>query len=188
VVCGLSSIILSILGREYFISEMLGIVLASFIFSTTLFTIGWLGIRQNSLNPTFGFVDEQSKILEQTEDSPFDNRQQLLEKVNNLFKNERIHLNNKLTIQELAQTVGTNRTYVSAIINQHYGVNFCTFVNNIRIDELERLLGTHPKLTNQLLAESCGFGSVDSMKRAVFAKTNLSLSQWKENLSRHGKN
>jgi len=180
VVCGLTSIILSILGRAYFISEMMGITLASIIFSTMLFTIGWLGYLQNAINPTFEEV--QPVEMELPEEFPINHRQQLMERIANLFKNERIHLNTKLTIQDVAQTVGTNRTYVSSIINQHYGVNFCTFVNNFRIDELEHLLHIHPELTNQLLADSCGFGSVDSLKRAVNAKTGLSVTQWKANL------
>jgi len=185
VVCGLSSIILSILGRTYFISEMLGITLASIIFSTMIFTIGWLGIRQKAVNPTFEENSAQSIGI--PEDLPMDHRTHLMEKITNLFKNEHIHLNIKLTIQDVAQTVGTNRTYVSSIINQQYGVNFCTFVNNFRIEELERLLKKHPELTNQMLAESCGFGSVDSLKRAVNAKTGLSVTQWKANLARERK-
>lgn len=182
VVCGFTSIILSIFGRYYFFSEMMGITFASVIFSTMLFAIGWLGFRQNAVNPTFEEVQVQPNGY--LEDFPVDHRQQLMEKISSLFRNERIYLNTKLTIQDVAQRVGTNRTYVSSIINQHYGVNFCTFVNNFRIEELERQLKHHPELTNQLLAESCGFGSVDSLKRAVNTKTGLSVTQWKANLAR----
>jgi AraC-like DNA-binding protein len=185
VVCGLASITLSILGRGYFISEMLGISLASIIFSTMLFIIGWIGFRQKAVNPTFDEVQTLSN--EHPEDILVDNRQQLMDKINMLFRNERIHLNTKLTIQDVAKAVGTNRTYVSSIINQHYGVNFCSFVNNFRIEELEHLLKSHPELTNQLLSESCGFGSVDSLKRAVNAKTGLSVTQWKANLAKQRK-
>jgi hypothetical protein len=34
--------------------------------------------------------------------------------------------------------------------------------------------------TNEVLAEMCGFGSVNSMKRAIFAKTGLNLTEWKQ--------
>ncbi len=185
VVCGISSITFSILGRWYFISEMMGITLASIIFSTMLFAIGWLGFKQKAVNPTFEEV--QTHSVEQMEDYPMDHRHQLMEKITNLFRNDRIHLNTKLTIQDVAQNVGTNRTYVSSIINQHYGINFCTFVNNFRIEELEHILKKHPEQTNQVLAESCGFGSVDSLKRAVNAKTGLSVTQWKANLANQRK-
>lgn len=185
VVCGFTSIVLRILGRGYFISEMMGITTASIIFSTMLYLIGWLGYRQKAVNPTF--EESHNHLMEHMDYSHVDHRQQLMEKIANLFKNDRIHLNTKLTIQDVAQTVGTNRTYVSSIINQHYGVNFCTFVNNYRIHELEQVLRKHPEQTNQMLAEGCGFGSIDSMKRAVNAKTGLSVTQWKSNLVNHKK-
>jgi AraC-like DNA-binding protein len=183
VVCGLSSIALNILGRYFFYSEMTGIALASVVFSTMLFAIGWLGIGQNAVNPTF----QESNSLateDSADDLPIDHRHRLMENITELFRKERIHLNTKLTIQDVAQLVGTNRTYVSSIINQQYGVNFCTYVNNFRMDELNNVLKKNPHMTNQNLAESCGFGSVDSLKRAVHAKTGLSVSQWKANLIR----
>lgn len=183
VVCGASSIILSLLGRKYFISEMTGITLASVVFSSTLFAIGWLGYLQKAVNPNF--EDASSAQVEQPDELQMDHRQLLMWKITNLFRTDRSYLNAKLTIQDVAQAVGTNRTYVSSIINQHYGVNFCTFVNNFRIEELESMLKKHPELTNQLLAESCGFGSVDSLKRAVHAKTGLSVTQWKANLKKN---
>jgi AraC-like DNA-binding protein len=183
VVCGASSIILSVLGRKYFISEMTGITLASVVFSTTLFAIGWLGYLQKAVNPNF--EDAASNHNEPTEEMQMDHRQLLMWKITNLFRTDKSYLNAKLTIQDVAQAVGTNRTYVSSIINQHYGVNFCTFVNNFRMEELEGMLRKHPELTNQVLAESCGFGSVDSLKRAVHAKTGLSVTQWKASLMQH---
>jgi AraC-like DNA-binding protein len=96
-----------------------------------------------------------------------------------VFEKEHIHLESKLTIQDVALKVGTNRTYISSLINQHYGVNFCSFVNNLRVEEMERMMKENPKATNQMLAEACGFGSVDSLKRAVQSKTGLSISAWK---------
>lgn len=187
VICGLTSITLSLLGRQFFNHEIMGIAWASFVFSSTLFTIGWMGVRQKVLNPAFEDVLPEPEA-EMLEEITVDHRKLLLTKICNLFKEEKIHLNNKLTIQDVAQSVGTNRTYVSSIINQHFGVNFCTFVNNYRIEELENMLKNHPELTNQILAENCGFGSVDSLKRAVNAKTGLSVTEWKNDLRRSGKN
>ncbi|NDP21902.1 MAG: helix-turn-helix transcriptional regulator [Paludibacter sp.] len=96
-----------------------------------------------------------------------------------MFNEQKVYLNNRLTIVEIAQLVGTNRTYVSTMINQNFNENFCTFVNNYRLEELNLVIKKHPEFTNQLLAESCGFGSVDSLKRAVKSKTNKTLQTWK---------
>lgn len=96
------------------------------------------------------------------------------------FEEEKIYLNSQLNIMDLVQAVGTNRTYISSIINQHYNQNFCSFVNSYRINELESVLMNNPDYTNEILADSCGFGSLNSLKRAIFAKTGMSLSDWKK--------
>ncbi|MFZ4725412.1 MAG: hypothetical protein ACOYMD_08165, partial [Paludibacter sp.] len=68
------------------------------------------------------------------------------------------------------------------IINQQYNQNFCSFVNSYRIAELEKVLCKNPEYTNESLAEFCGFGSVNSLKRSVFAKTGLSMPEWKKQI------
>ena len=83
---------------------------------------------------------------------------------------------------DVVEAVGTNRTYISLIINQQYNQNFCSFVNNYRIIELEKIVQEDPEILNEVLSERCGFGSVNSMKRAVAAKTDLSFAKWKKEL------
>jgi AraC-like DNA-binding protein len=177
IICGLVSIVLSILGRAYFISELLGLTLASTTFTTALFIIGWLGMQQKVINPALAETTEKNQFI--SDEMAENSKLVLINKINRLFARDKTYLNSKLTIQDVAQKVGTNRTYVSSIINQNFGVNFCTFVNNYRIKELERLLKEQPDMTNQALAEASGFGSVDSMKRAVNSKTELSISDWR---------
>jgi AraC-like DNA-binding protein len=181
VMCGLASIVLSVLGRRFFISELTGLTLASIIFSTSLFIIGWLGMQQKVINPNL--VEPLAPPTPPFEDCSAGNKQLLAEKINQLFIQDKIYLNANLTIQNVAQLVGTNRTYISSIINQFFGLNFCSFVNNHRLDELERILKNKPGLTNQSLAEACGFGSIDSLKRAVQMKTGLSVTAWKRKLN-----
>jgi AraC-like DNA-binding protein len=178
IITGLSSLILGALGRNFFTHEITGIAIASVIFSSMLFIIGWLGNKQKTLNPTYDFepVNENFNLHHELSSV---GQKKLLERLLHLFTNEKIHLNQKLNIQDIAQTIGTNRSYISTVINQHFNMNFCSFVNNFRVQEMEKVLQEHPEYTLQLLAESCGFGSIDSLRRAVFAKTGLTLPQWK---------
>jgi len=178
VVTALASLVIAALGRSYFTNEIVSIAFPSVIFSTMLFIIGWLGDRQKSLNPSyekmilehnFCEVPDMTKVIQN----------ELVTKILYLFRDKKIYLNSALTIQNIAQAVGTNRTYVSTIINQHFNQNFCTFVNSFRIDELTAVVKQHPEYANLEFAESCGFGSVDSMKRAITAKTGLPFQDWK---------
>ena len=149
------------------------------ISSIMFYLIGYVGSKQIPINPTFEIVSN-SVIQNQFEIIPADSRKKILHKMLLQFEEEKIYLNSQLNIMDIVQAVGTNRTYISTIINQQYNQNFCSFVNSYRINELENVLLENPDYTNEILAESCGFGSLNSLKRAIFSKTGMSLSDWKK--------
>ena len=149
------------------------------ISSIMLYLIGYLGIKQKPVNPTFD-LSNNDDVLNQLEIIPPDSRKKILNKMLVLFEEEKIYLNSQLNIMDIVQAVGTNRTYISSIINQLYNQNFCSFVNNYRIIELEKILLENSDYTNEVLADSCGFGSLNSLKRAIYGKTGLTLPEWKK--------
>ncbi len=83
---------------------------------------------------------------------------------------------------DVVEAIGTNRTYISQIINQKYNQNFCSFVNGYRIEDLKQVIIEYPNLKIEELAEKGGFGSINSMKRAIFSKTGLNFSEWKKTI------
>ncbi len=178
IVTAFASFVIAALGRSYFKTEIIGIAFASVIFSTMLFIIGWLGDRQKSLNPAFEKMVLEHNFCE-APDMTKVIQNELVDRILYLFRDKKIFLNSELTIHNISQAVGTNRTYVSTIINQNFNQNFCTFVNSFRIEELTTVIKQHPEYTNQEFSESCGFGSVDSMKRAILAKTGMAFQDWK---------
>lgn len=149
------------------------------ISSVMLFLIGYLGNKQKPINPTFEKTTNDDE-LNQLEVIPVDSRKKIVNKMLIQFEEEKIFLNNQLNIMDIVQAVGTNRTYISSIINQQFNQNFCSFVNSYRIVELERILLENPDYTNEILADCCGFGSLNSLKRALFAKTGMTLPEWKK--------
>lgn len=181
IITGISSIILGALGRNFFENEIISIGIASVIFSSMLFIIGWLGDKQKTLNPTTISINKETKTVDNEEQSAL-SQQRILENILTLFSEQKVYLDSSLTIQEIAQSVGTNRTYVSTLINQNFNQNFCSFVNDYRVDAVKNMINNHPEYSNQILAENCGFGSVDSLKRAVKSNTNMTLADWKNQL------
>lgn len=184
VITTLSSIVLSVLGKDFFKHELTGLIVASTIFTTTLFLIGWLGYKQKAVNPNF---EKPTDCMDQNESLSLVKQRFLLDGIANLFETDRIYLNPNLTIQDVALSVGTNRTYVSAIINQSFNLNFCRFVNEYRIASLEKMIAEHPDYSYIELAEKNGFGSIDSMKRAIQLKTGQSFSEWRLQKASHAK-
>lgn len=59
-----------------------------------------------------------------------------LERFLKAFANEKVYLNLKLNIVELAMAVGTNRTYISNYINQQLHTTFYEYVNKWRLTEI----------------------------------------------------
>ena len=177
----ISALVLEILGRDFFKNQNTYLFIASVIFSTMLFLTGWFGIRQKTLNPTFELIPEPENT-NQIENFTIDTQKKLLHKVLYLYHHKKVYLNSRLNIQDVAKEIGTNRSYISSIINSEFNQNFCTFTNNYRVDELKKIIAKDPGLSYAVLAESCGFGSVDSLKRAVLQKEGMPRSDWKKSL------
>ena len=87
-----------------------------------------------------------------------------------LFSEQKIWLNPRLTIGEVAQRLGSNRTYLSDYLNHTLGTTFYEYVNEYRIRAVaERLAAPECSMTIEALAESCGFNSVSTFRR-VFTR------------------
>ena len=85
----------------------------------------------------------------------------------NYFENEKPFLLPDLTLTTVCKHIGTNRTYLSATINNRFGINFNAFVNQFRTRYIEEYLSLHPHVTKEDLAQIGGFGSVSSLRRAL---------------------
>jgi len=178
----LSSLIAHIVGRKLLLPSETIQDIIWLIFAVSIYGIGYMGFTQKPINPTFESVivtvDESEK---ENTDLNF-SQEILLKKLLEAFEGDKIYLNSQLNINDIVLLVGTNRTYISNIINQKYNQNFCSFVNGYRLNELERILTDNPYLNNKILSEQSGFGSFNSMKRAIESRTGQSVAEWKNNI------
>jgi len=155
------------------------VILFPLLYAVVAYMIGYMGYKQKPINPTFELIPD-NLTENKTGQALSGVQEKILHKLLLAFDEQKIYLNSELNILNVVQLTGTNRTYISAIINQRYNQNFCTFVNSYRMAELERIIHKDHDVSNELLAESCGFGSLNSLKRTVFAKTGMSISEWKK--------
>jgi AraC-like DNA-binding protein len=65
-----------------------------------------------------------------------------------------------ITLEVLAERVGTNRSYLSGYINRHYGKSFSTWINEMRLERARHLLGGAMPCTVAEVVEMTGFSSV----------------------------
>lgn len=85
------------------------------------------------------------------------------------FQQTKPYLNPGLSLVKLAVVFGVNRATLSGFVNKTYGVNFNVFVNNWRLQEVERLrkLKKYKEMPLMEITRLAGFGSYDSYRRAV---------------------
>ncbi len=127
------------------------------------------------------FIDRYERALKATQGADFvpmdeenllennDNtitQYHFIDRLNELFEQDKIYLNPKLTINDLAYDLKTNRTYVSDYINTVLKINFFDFVNEYRLKYSAELLRDNPMLTLEQVAEQSGFNSLSTFRRS----------------------
>lgn len=176
---GSVSLVIILIGRMLLIPNDWIIFAGWIMFTLLIFVLGDSGMKQKMVNPSLEKVQNKEMPAELSPLLSLRDSNELLEKITNEFIYNKLHLNSELTILDLCKAIGSNRTYISAVINQSFNLNFCSFVNSYRIEELRYILHDHPEYTNEELAELCGFGSASSMKRALMSRSGETLKDFK---------
>lgn len=96
-----------------------------------------------------------------------------------LFEVEKVYLRSTLTLNEVVQMLGTNRTYISNLVNSEFNLSFYQFVNKYRIDETIRIFKKNPTLPHNEVAESVGFNSMSSFIIAFKLHQQCTPKEWK---------
>ena len=81
---------------------------------------------------------------------------------------DKLYLNPKLTITDVATTIGTNKTYLSDYLNNTLNTSFFDYINNFRINEACRIIDAMPEEGRKSMvkvAEMSGFNSLSSFHR-----------------------
>lgn len=82
---------------------------------------------------------ENDEVEETIDDKAHSDRKVNKEQFERYMRLKKPYLNSELRITDLAYELSTNRTYLSAFINQEYGMNFSRYINIRRLEELKRM-------------------------------------------------
>lgn len=95
----------------------------------------------------------------------------LFQRLERLMQEEEVYKENLLTKERVADLLGTNRTYLSQVINEQTQQNFTQYINNYRINEAIRLL-SDPKsdIPLKAVAAEVGFSSMSTFYK-IFQNT-----------------
>lgn len=85
-----------------------------------------------------------------------------------------------LTIEELALTLGTNRTYLSAYIKATFHVSFREWIASLRIEYAKQMLTKEPRKTVAEVSEASGFLSLSYFTKIFTEKEGSSPAKWRK--------
>lgn len=185
----IASAIFNAIGRYHFVEPIYMLWIASVFFVTMLFPLGLIGFRQD-----FTIDDFQKDIIKTSGNeitakdiSDRDNQfrmKQLEKELIALIENEELFKNPDLRITDLAIRMGSNRAYISRIINNNLQTNFSEMVNKYRIEHAKKmLLLSHSALISMPeIADASGFSSESSFYRIFKNAEGVSPKAWR---SRH---
>lgn len=137
--------------------------------------ICWMAIcyflyKHESVIDELGETDMVTSKQIEKEILPTGNSTMIRDTVNRLFIEEKLYLNPRLKLSDVARLVGTNRTYISRFFNQENGQTFYDYVNNLRIKYAENLLRSSTRPLS-VIAQESGFNSLSTFRR-VFSQVH----------------
>lgn len=157
VLTGILSFVVNAIGRFVFLSSEIPFAVLACFFSGLIYLLCYRGFVQQ-----FSFADIAREEHEETTDTVSqDNYSHLLQRIDD----EQLYLQPGLTLSELAQQLGTNRTMLSRMVNEETGMPFAEFINRKRIAYVRRQEKEHPESRKEELAAQAGYTSMRSFYR-----------------------
>lgn len=102
------------------------------------------------------------------------------EQFHTMMEVEKAYLNPALNLVELADTLGTNRTYISQYLNKEMQCSFYDYVNSLRIRAAaEMLQNSEDKI--EFIAMHTGFNSITTFRRIFMKFYGMTASDYRKN-------
>ena len=137
----------------------------------------WRRHRQHPHEESSQYYSSPSE--ETGDEKPDRGESTLMVRLCQLMEEQQLYVNSDLKLQEVADLLGTNRTYLSNSIKTTRGQSFTQFVNAFRVDYAMKQLRQHPDKKNSAVWAEAGFSTESSFFRAFKAVTGVTPGEWK---------
>ena len=105
---------------------------------------------------------------------------ELFRQLESLMRDAKLYRDNSLSKDKVAERLGTNRTYLSQIINEQTQMSFTRYVNAFRIDEAIRVLSDSTNdLPLKALASDLGFNSISTFYNLFQTAIGMTPAQYR---------
>ena len=96
------------------------------------------------------------------------------------MEKEQGFLNPAITIEEIARTLNSNRTYVSKLVNLYYGMPFRDYLNQLRMNYAKQLMNDEPDASLDYISAKSGFQSSTQFIRKFRETEGVTPTVWKQ--------
>ena len=107
-------------------------------------------------------------------------RTDLMTQMSSLIEEQELFRRKNLRITDVATELATNKTYVSALLNNLSGEKFTSLITRYRIEYAQRLMREHPDMLMDDVADESGFSSRTTFFRSFKALTGMTPQEWKK--------
>lgn len=142
---------------------------------------------------TFKLLIKDKQVLPISETSKYKNSNlnpKLIEKYKteliSSMENDKLYLNNKLSIQGVSEKLNIPRQYISEILNVHMDTSFVDFINGYRIEEFVKRLekDQYGQFTLYAIATDVGFNSKSTFNATFKKIKGLTPNNYKKKLNK----
>lgn len=103
----------------------------------------------------------------------------LMQRISQMMDEQQLYLNTDLKLQDLADLLGTNRTYIIDSIKAARGQSFTQLINSYRIEHAKQLLRRQPDKKMSTIATESGFTTETTFFRTFKTMTGITPSEWR---------
>lgn len=93
---------------------------------------------------------------------------------------DKVFLNHSLRIEEFADSLSTNRTYIARVCRLRYRMTFTELMNHHRVEYAKQLMTTDPRKRMDEVSTESGFSSASFFARVFKAHEGVSPTQWRQ--------
>ncbi|MCQ9636701.1 helix-turn-helix domain-containing protein [Chryseobacterium sp. WG23] len=145
-----------------------------------LFVISWFVLNALYLPNLFAGISKDLIPVKPANELKKEPEQ--LKNLMQFMETEKPYLDDKLTLQKLAEQINLPEKQLSLLINQHTGKHFFDFINEFRINDAKTLLKEQSQLTVLEVLYKVGFNSKSSFYTAFKKATNLTPTDYRKSI------
>ena len=102
-----------------------------------------------------------------------------MQRLCHLMDEQKPYLNSDLKLQDVADLLHSNRTYISDSIKTTRGQSFTQFINAYRLDEAMKQLQQYPEKKISAIWSEAGFATESSFFRTFKAANGVTPNEWR---------